>query len=738
MWEWTQRNADRLLASIDSGTFFRKPWQWFYLLVFIVLVIYTVVGPLASFGAGCYGAYEAYGLKAYAQGVQGLSSGLLLGIAIGLTGLLGLSILWKRMDSLQGLTDEGNRFITMPLVAHIIRTAGEFAGAMVAVFGVLSFLALWPARQLVGSMPMVDDVLVSIPGILHGSGLASPLVGFGIIFISRWLSEALQVVFSVANDTRALRDGRVGMGAPAMQPMQAVAADTFKINWELVGLGALAYLLIALPLDPPWVLAAAAIALAVALNQKWWLSAALLLATTGALAIGLLVQILAQDDPISLSAHFHGRFRPLLILLFVLLLASAIFLFLERSRWVVQTAGAGRASLIGLGVLLLVLASPIISTVREASLRHELTTEERATALGLLKDFQDRAFCWYAGEVADTNQRFILEGMQVESDVYGNLFYTHEFPAGDRTMEAHFKGTYRDIHMPQELIYHDGGDSISVRYINGDSIALTDLENGKRFGAVARDVLLARSRDTRATAERILVAQVDSLNRIVDTLAGYFKEYSCADGQCFAWFDAEQDDGSLRLLGCYCPTATISGLPMATLPKDHTKWTLVTRKTLLLPQGKIPTPPPSIAIELTALLPPIQKVEAIKTLTPDGAGSESIQELTRPAAPVGKVYVEKEVDVAPSYPGGFPAYLAYLRNSLQFPPGEQMIITKVKVSFIITKAGTIKEVDVDKSTKPAFAEEAIRAIRNMPLWYPGQKDGKSVDVRMTEIVEFKQ
>lgn len=101
-----------------------------------------------------------------------------------------------------------------------------------------------------------------------------------------------------------------------------------------------------------------------------------------------------------------------------------------------------------------------------------------------------------------------------------------------------------------------------------------------------------------------------------------------------------------------------------------------------------------------------------------------------------KVYsiVEKNPQPEP----GFKRYNQLIREKLRYPETalEKGIEGKVFVQFVVNKDGTVDGVKVLKSLHPDCDKEAVRLIKEGPLWKPGYQNGAPVYVRMTLPVSF--
>lgn len=106
-------------------------------------------------------------------------------------------------------------------------------------------------------------------------------------------------------------------------------------------------------------------------------------------------------------------------------------------------------------------------------------------------------------------------------------------------------------------------------------------------------------------------------------------------------------------------------------------------------------------------------------------------------APVANPYLVV-ADVQPTYPGGATAYREYLRQNARYPEEARAagIEGAVFVSFLIDETGRILDAQVVKGCGHGLDEEALRLVRLMPWWSPGQVAGKPVKVPCTLRIKF--
>lgn len=110
--------------------------------------------------------------------------------------------------------------------------------------------------------------------------------------------------------------------------------------------------------------------------------------------------------------------------------------------------------------------------------------------------------------------------------------------------------------------------------------------------------------------------------------------------------------------------------------------------------------------------------------------------------------VYKVVEKMPEYPGGVKELMKYIRTSTanfwkrKYPQGrpvyicEQGISGRVVVYFTINENGQVTDPAIFRSVEKDLDKEAIRIIKSMPRWIPGEQKGKKVKVRFTLPVQF--
>ena len=110
--------------------------------------------------------------------------------------------------------------------------------------------------------------------------------------------------------------------------------------------------------------------------------------------------------------------------------------------------------------------------------------------------------------------------------------------------------------------------------------------------------------------------------------------------------------------------------------------------------------------------------------------------------------VYRVVEKWPEYPEGVEKLVKYIRTSTdnywkkRYPKGkpvypcEQGISGRIIVSFVINENGQVTDPEVLRHVDKDLDKEAIRIIKSMPRWIPGEDKGKKVKVRLTLPVQF--
>jgi periplasmic protein TonB len=156
-----------------------------------------------------------------------------------------------------------------------------------------------------------------------------------------------------------------------------------------------------------------------------------------------------------------------------------------------------------------------------------------------------------------------------------------------------------------------------------------------------------------------------------------------------------------------------------------------------------PPPPPPKVDQVKFVKPVVAKAEEVTEEPPKveeikdkKIGAETIKgdpdaELT--VEPVGNGPVEEDntvyssagLEVQPEFPGGMAGFYKYVGKNYTYPEGEE-INGKVLVSFVVEKDGSLTDIKVLRDLGYGTGAEAIRVLKKMPRWSPGEQNGRKV------------
>jgi periplasmic protein TonB len=182
------------------------------------------------------------------------------------------------------------------------------------------------------------------------------------------------------------------------------------------------------------------------------------------------------------------------------------------------------------------------------------------------------------------------------------------------------------------------------------------------------------------------------------------------------------------------------------------------------PPPRTPPPPPVATIRFVPpkvtdkediIEPEIPKIDditvAVSTKTQEGvegvlppvieapAAPPDPEEVKKVETPVDITYTTATVQQQPEFKDGVAAMYQFLNKNIIYPAvaRENGIEGTVYVSFVVSKDGSIREVQLKRGIGGGCSEEAIRVIKLMPNWNPGKQNGKAVAVTFTMPVKFE-
>jgi len=119
------------------------------------------------------------------------------------------------------------------------------------------------------------------------------------------------------------------------------------------------------------------------------------------------------------------------------------------------------------------------------------------------------------------------------------------------------------------------------------------------------------------------------------------------------------------------------------------------------------------------------------------APSELIVDAPKPVEE--KTYEMFDIQKPPSFQGGESELMKYLGKNIEYPAlaKENNIQGAVVLTFVVNKDGSVSDVTVIKDIGGGCGKEAVRVVKAMPRWSPGEANGNPVKVRFTLPVRFR-
>lgn len=168
---------------------------------------------------------------------------------------------------------------------------------------------------------------------------------------------------------------------------------------------------------------------------------------------------------------------------------------------------------------------------------------------------------------------------------------------------------------------------------------------------------------------------------------------------------------------------------------DETEQIPITR-TLTPP----PPPQPKASVEQFDIIDNEEEIDDIMEIdaeinTDDIVEIIEIESEPEPEEDIIFVNVEK----MPEFPGGPQQLMTLIGQTVKYPniARETGIQGRVYVRFVVTKNGDVDQVSIARGVDPSLDKEAIRVIKQLPRWFPGEQREKKVAVWYTVPINFR-
>jgi protein TonB len=116
-----------------------------------------------------------------------------------------------------------------------------------------------------------------------------------------------------------------------------------------------------------------------------------------------------------------------------------------------------------------------------------------------------------------------------------------------------------------------------------------------------------------------------------------------------------------------------------------------------------------------------------------------LQIIEEPKVVEDKTFEMFDIQKPPSFPGGEAELFKFLQKNIEYPSlaKENNISGVVPLTFVVNKDGSVSDVSILRDIGGGCGKEAVRVVKAMPKWVPGEANGHAVKVRYTLPVRFK-
>ena len=178
------------LACIDNGNMFRRPFQWLY----ITIAALNILWPF-------YLVYVAVNANIFQLPFKYVLAFIVVWLPMVFGAWVGFQIWWNRSQKVVQTSAEGDEFVATPVFSHFIQTLGEWAGSWIGliapVVALLARLMLGDEGPSLVSMVGFGFVSANLTGII-----LLPLYGYLILTFARFLAETWRALVAIANNTK--------------------------------------------------------------------------------------------------------------------------------------------------------------------------------------------------------------------------------------------------------------------------------------------------------------------------------------------------------------------------------------------------------------------------------------------------------------------------------------------------------------------------------------------------------
>ncbi|MDR1380009.1 MAG: energy transducer TonB [Tannerella sp.] len=161
---------------------------------------------------------------------------------------------------------------------------------------------------------------------------------------------------------------------------------------------------------------------------------------------------------------------------------------------------------------------------------------------------------------------------------------------------------------------------------------------------------------------------------------------------------------------------------------------------------KLPPPEPEVVKEpdILDIVEDEVKVENIQMASSEDDMSQAqkdtyVAPVEEAEEEVDENFVFVTVEKMPEFPGGDAALLKWISDHVNYPTiaAENGIQGRVSCTFTVNADGSVSDVEVVRAVDPNLDKEAIRVLKMVPKFKPGEQRGKPVRVKYSVPVRFR-
>ncbi|MBK0370613.1 energy transducer TonB [Flavobacterium agrisoli] len=158
-------------------------------------------------------------------------------------------------------------------------------------------------------------------------------------------------------------------------------------------------------------------------------------------------------------------------------------------------------------------------------------------------------------------------------------------------------------------------------------------------------------------------------------------------------------------------------------------------KTMLNPNDTVRIPPP-----------PLPKVNQIKFVKPHIQSNfkkpttTNCEQIAKQNTVTDDIIYNGGIgfETTPEFDGGIEQFYTYFTNEFITPENIDTKKTKIIISFIVEKDGSLTYVKPSVNISRNLEQEVIRVLQLSPKWHPGQQNGKKTKTRYTLVLTIQK